>query len=316
MKTEIEISTKSKLELLDILSKIENSTFEDSDIKDLFILTRPFADKNSLVFDIASFIAHKEGKDRGDFHSIIDGTYASLRYTIMNPDNAKIDFKKIEAQLFEALTQSRLKLYTDDELKKMFNKNSSALISLIKDTYKKVNGYYIINKENNINSILSIINKLNSSFESNRARIKNDLLINQWNLIINNLISKYNMKISHNILLKHKEDIIVCVICILNTEIVHLHDNNKAELTMVVTETTNQKCLISLGADLDFGRILMTGPTGFSFSILNIQVNSNKYINNTELFISYQKYMYTTLFKTKRDNHKNLKLLRTLINKY
>src|SRR4051812_15284339 len=96
------MSVKVKQGITKCLLKIEDETFDEDTIRTLLILSREHLKNDSLIKEIAHFIAHID-RTQGTFHKKINSRYA--KFKLVNDQVSKVDVKDL-----------RKKIKTEDEL--------------------------------------------------------------------------------------------------------------------------------------------------------------------------------------------------------
>ena len=86
------MSIKVKQGITKCLTNIEGGTFDEDTIRTLLILSREHLNNNSLIKEIAHFIAHID-RTQGIFHRKINSRYAKFKLTKEQVE--KVDIKEL-----------------------------------------------------------------------------------------------------------------------------------------------------------------------------------------------------------------------------
>ena len=97
----MEYSIKTKLSIQKNLESILKNEFTETNIKELLLDIREFISNNTILRDMADFMAHPT-RDKGLCHSDIDLIHTKLKFTIpKNPE--KLDIVNIPDKLYNTL---------------------------------------------------------------------------------------------------------------------------------------------------------------------------------------------------------------------
>lgn len=158
------MSVKVKQGITKCLTNIEGGTFDEDTIRTLLILSREHLNNDSLIKEIAHFIAHID-RTQGIFHRKINSRYAKFKLTQEQVEKVDIkelsktiktedelsDFmlggvsvEKIEAKLFNVLYSDGLDDLPESHLKKYTGFNKKEVKGLFEKFYTKKDGYYYL----------------------------------------------------------------------------------------------------------------------------------------------------------------------------
>lgn len=162
------MSVKVKQGLQKCFTQIKQNVFDEDTIRTLLILSREYLPENSLIREIAHFVAHPD-RSRGIFHKKVNNRYTKWKLTQNQVDkyghdiafmqkikteNELSDFllggvniEKTEARLFEILYFDGLNDVSEQHLKKYTGLNRSEAANKLKKYFKKNNGFYVLNRE-------------------------------------------------------------------------------------------------------------------------------------------------------------------------
>jgi len=222
-----------------LIGRLEKSDFEESHILDLFIKLRPFFKNQTLIFEIASFFAHPEKRDRGISHQSIDVNYAKLKLIV---EGNKINLFKIDKFFFENIFIGGI----NDLEKVKFNKNAS--IKLLRNSYELNEGFYTLTAIENLDFISKIINLVFGVIHS-RVILVDKEIITSLKIALNkvNIDLKLNYDIKY-IINKNKDDILICIMCLLNQSEFKLYDKSIGRIVMKLhNEETVTKYNVKVG---------------------------------------------------------------------
>src|SRR5690554_756972 len=116
-----------------LLFKLESSKFNADDIKLLFIELRPFC-KNSIIFEIASFFAHPEPRDRGTSFQFIERNHVRL---IFHLKKAKVLTDSIAKDTFEKIILNGIFDFKEKSFKEILGINRHKAVKLLQRAYVK-----------------------------------------------------------------------------------------------------------------------------------------------------------------------------------
>lgn len=162
------MSIKVKQGLQKCFIQIKDGTFDEDTIRMLLILSREYLPKDSLIRELAHFIAHTK-RDQGLCHKKVNNRYAKWRL-VQDQVNANSDLselmkkiktedelsdfmlagtgvEKIEARLFEILYFDGLEDIKESHLKKYTGLKRKEALKKLKKYYIKDSGFYIVNIE-------------------------------------------------------------------------------------------------------------------------------------------------------------------------
>ncbi len=161
------MSIKVKQGLRDCFSKIQHRTFDEITIRALLILCREYLPKDSLVRELAHFVAHPD-RDQGMFHKKINNRYAKWRLArdqVRKIDDDKtlldslkteddisdlllggVNVESVDANLFEIIYFDGLEDMPADHLKKHTGYTKQNALQKLRKYYKKEGKYYVLNR--------------------------------------------------------------------------------------------------------------------------------------------------------------------------
>ena len=269
---------RSKQVFKKAFDSLTNNSFTEDIIKDLLVSLRPFPKDSRLIFEIASFIAHPEERNKGICHSLIDNNYAKLIYVHANDGSNKIDITKIPDNIFQSFIIKSIDDYSEIELQQKLSISKKEAKRKIQDAYTKINGVYTLNNPLLIPQIQTIIHTTTSVLKF-RVAFNNDALIKELQSALNtvNSILDFNYNVPQ-IIKRNKSDIIVCILCLLHSSQFRLFDGSMGT------------CYLSLRPDIEAWRkgnrkwvLTLTGEVNirnskFSSSIMELNEDCSKYV--------------------------------------
>lgn len=173
------MSVKVKQGITKCLNNIDRDFFDEDEIRSLLILSREHLNNNSLIKEIAHFIAHIE-RTQGFFHRKINSRYTKfklikdhvLTYDIKeiamsakNNDEVSdfmlggVSVEKIESRLFNVLYSDGLDDLPEDHLKKYTGLTKKEIKELFEKYYVKINGFHCLR----INSVANMVSLYRNS---------------------------------------------------------------------------------------------------------------------------------------------------------
>lgn len=162
------MSIKVKQGLRICFEQIEGKKFDENTIRTLLILSREYLNNDSLIKELAHFIAHPS-RDKGIFHEKVNSRYTKYKLvqhqvikslgdkSILEKIKTEGDLSdfmlgavgndKIESKLFEILYFDGLNDISEQHLKKYTRFNKQDALKELKKYYIKKNGFYTINRD-------------------------------------------------------------------------------------------------------------------------------------------------------------------------
>lgn len=160
------MSVKVKQAITKCLVEIQDCSFDEHTIRTLLIVLREYLSKNSLIKELAHFIAHPE-RNQGIFHKKVNSRYTKLKLSKeqiqklianreiaqeISTENEYSDFvlsavgvNKIESKLFKILYIDGLDDLPEEHLKKHINFNKAEVKKLLETSYTQREGYHYLN---------------------------------------------------------------------------------------------------------------------------------------------------------------------------
>ena len=132
---------KAKSDFRIIIKRLNNKSFDEKDISDLVRSWRSYFKSQDMIWEFASFMAHREERDQGLFLYELDVRYAKLIYGILSPKK-KFNPYKIEERLFKALFIGGLENTDNEHLKKNTGLSRTQAKNIINRFYKKKGKFY------------------------------------------------------------------------------------------------------------------------------------------------------------------------------
>lgn len=158
------MSIKVKQAILESLEKIRNDDFDEGTIRTLLISSREYLSTDSLLRELAHFIAHPE-RSQGAFYRKINSRYTKFKliqgqfekfglehmrkYCRTNDELSDfllgaVNVNKIEAKLFSILYKDGLDDVPESHLLKYANHTKKGAATIINESYFKQGGYYYL----------------------------------------------------------------------------------------------------------------------------------------------------------------------------
>lgn len=273
-----------------LIKKLENKSFNEEDIKHLYINLRPFFKNDITIREIADFFAHREDRDKGISHQAIDVNYFKVN-SISN--KTKVNIVKIDNIIFDIILRS-IKDYNKPGFE-----NSKA-IKLFKKSYDKKYSYFTLNDYSKTNQLVNILNEVFSKIEVreilNEKKIIDSL---KSSLRIVNKILKLEININ-DLINNCKDDIIICLLSLLNFSSFKLYDGKKGNLILTLVDNLKGGYRFRL---MSF--VPLQNDSTVVFPFLSTAINPIKYLEkNMPAFIEdFSDY------KLIRNSNKELKLI-------
>lgn len=227
--------SRSIIKIEKIIKNIDDGQFNSSDIEVLFVTARELPNASKKIFDIGSFVAHSNARDKGYIKNILLRNHLRLNFGF-GCDKLKIkpslnQYPKYLPQLVELqlMTFDKNTLMNKVGLdKNQFNTSIKALTN--KNSYEIKNGTCYLTEKIDDNEI-KIINEVLSVLNCADGIDFNTLIIE-----LKELLTKNGSDCDLNILDKNKKAIFCCLICLINGATYDLIDNIKTKLLIHTDE--------------------------------------------------------------------------------
>ncbi len=238
------LSDRSKSELLLILKKIENNSFNEDHIKDLLINWRPHFPKDSMIWELACFMAHTEARDRGVFHKELDSRYAKIVYgnTIGGQFNKQLYYYKIDSKLFNTLLIGGIETTDELFLIEKTGMNKIQAINEIKRLYRKDGSNFLLNPFQNYTRFLLILDVILGMINMTAA-IDNEEIIKQFKEGLKKTCEIIGID-QISLTDENEIDILICIACLLHSHQFILFDNSEGEC--YIKPSLNQERLVEI----------------------------------------------------------------------
>lgn len=204
------VSIKVKQGITGCLVKIEDGTFDEDTIRTLLILSREHVPMDSLIREIAHFVAHTE-RTQGMFHSKTNSRYAKyklvieqttklldtkeLREKIKTEDElsdyalSSVSVEKIETKLFKVLYYDGLEDLPETHLQQYTGYTRNEVRTLLDQYYIKKDGYFIL-KTNQTETLIHALRALPSSKYDPQKEIELNERLNQGEILVRRIKSQ------------------------------------------------------------------------------------------------------------------------------
>jgi hypothetical protein len=269
------LNERAKQDLIIIINKLEEQSFDERDISDLLRYLRPQVNKNSLLWEFASFIAHTEERTKGFIHEKLDLTYAKLiHFSKLKFETSQIlNIYEISNRLYKTLVDVGLKKYSNVEFKKEAGISKEEALSILRSSYTKQSGVYKLSNIGNAPKVLVIFLTIINTINLHTA-VENNKLINELEKSLLLIIKRLNIDVSvKEIISNNREEILVCFMCLIHSHEFELYDKKigSCVLNLVFIESENIWRLV-LGAKI------YLGTNYFSWPLMLLDKNVSKFI--------------------------------------
>ncbi|MCX6238905.1 MAG: hypothetical protein NTY07_15305 [Bacteroidia bacterium] len=309
------LSERTKNDLIIILSKFEKDTYNEDDIEKLLLILRAFFKGQGIVWELASFIAHPEARSTGIFQEEIDTNYAILKYQLVNSEkfeynpsiedeNLKINLLKIKSHIFKALILGGIKNYPEKNLLSSLNLKRKDCLKILNETYIGVNGYHQLKEFKNIPIITQIFN-LVFSFIQSKMILSEDKIISQFEYCFKQINISLNLKFNYHKFLKdNASQLLLCIICILHSRQFMLFDGNigKCEIGLVKDDTQTSWAL-NLNANVE---VELQKHISICWLIMSLRKNITQFIPGLENVSESEKRLALKYFNVIRNKEGKL----------
>lgn len=280
----MKMNPQKKLFFKELLEKLDKSTFEPSDIKLLFLELRD-PNKGGVIFEIANFIAHPEGRNKGVSFQFIERQYVKFN-VFHNKDNILYD--SITDDTFDKIILPGIIEFKEKDFRKSIGVSKSQAISLLKKSYSKDKGFgaYFLSKLEKLEDILllkKIIFYTVNSFVANPA-INSIQLFKSLKSAISELNSKLNLGYNgHKLVNKNINDIYICIVHLLHYAEFEMWDNKIAKLRMSIKnkEQKQNNPFLHLFMEIPYNE----KEVWFSWDFIYSECNLSKHIEKEQLHL-------------------------------
>lgn len=230
------LPTSHKRAITDLIRKIEDSTFEASDIKLLLIDIRELVDQRSFTKELAHFIAHPK-RDKGLCYEYLNLNSLVLRRSAPGgPLLAPVELLEIKKEMFDLIFMAGLKRWKKVEFpagKNTKKSDESSVRAYIMNAYEydKKKNAYTLKHPKDLRGVFSVINKclgfVSAGFVSSKE------IINTLNNDIKSIYKKYipGNQYKDSILNKANE-IILCIFILFQDSQFKMLDNSEGRFTL------------------------------------------------------------------------------------
>lgn len=298
---------RAKQKLVKILNRIENSIFDEDDISEMLRYIRPFSKQHPIIWEFACFIAHTEERSIGVFKAKMDFVYSNLLFANFSAISIskQLNIFEIEENIFKSVILNNLKTIDEKYIIEGSGFIRKQAIKFITESYVKNKKNYVLKANINIlNNVQKIIQSIFGLIDTTEI-IDNDETIKQLTqtlLIVAPLLeSKFSIK---HIIEKNKDDIILCLMCLLHSHEFQLFDNSIANCELILlSDNTDKKLFLSLQAKVHLEKIAIT------WSTMSLKNSIYEYLQIDERYtLDSQKSYKLTAFNAVRDHVGQLRI--------
>lgn len=138
---------KELIKLNKIIGRIQSGQFDANDVDNLFMKLRPYAQRDSVFFEIANYVAHSDARDRGLAQLSMTAFVDSFRYfTEYAGANRQLNIGQPFPGYVYRLFLSQISLVDEGELKAKHRMSRSTLA-------KKIVGGFVLDKKSGTCSV-------------------------------------------------------------------------------------------------------------------------------------------------------------------
>ena len=259
-------SVKLKNSIIDVLEKVRSDSFQESDIKTLLIDIREYIRDQTLLRELADFIAHPK-RDRGICYKLLNARYAKLtlieeqikridkegglvkqniktEWDYSNAVLSSISVDKIKSDLFKILFIDGIEDIEDKVLKKYYKVGRTEILNFLNTSYFQADGYHILKNLKDRNLIDDILKFIRGCVSGNTA-FKQEEFNNELETSIKRVVEKFKLDNKYLEFVKEQRSkILVCILCLLHDSRITFYDKKECRIFL----TTNDGCL-SLATD-------------------------------------------------------------------
>ena len=301
---DMDCSIKTKFSIQKNLESILKKEFTESNIKELLMDIREFISKNTILRDMADFMAHPT-RDKGLCHSDIDLIHAKLKFTL--PVNAeKLDIANIPEKLYNTLLKYGVEKIVDADFINAVGINKRKFQEVLKKNYKLRNKKVILVNQFMFNYMIKGINYLIGNVEI-KSVFSQEEFINELKNAIEilqvefKIIGDYSKAIEEN-----SNDIMICLISLLHDAKITLFNNEVGKLYIslipnkdLIEKKTFNEILVGLFARFEIEK---GSRIDIAYGIVETKAKAADYIEDFEF--DEEKGFELTEIVTSRKNSK------------
>ena len=224
-----------------IISRIESGNFTDSDISILLVTMRELPKSQKSIFEVGSFVAHSDLRDKGTIKDIMLRNHAISNLRFGKDKDLLFSGAKKFPFYFPEFIKLQSKALTADFIAKKTNLSPGKTNSIIdklnsKSTFKQVDGYAELQRPLSDDEN-KVINECLSYLLANDA-IKHDDLIND----MCNLMLEEDSTINIQPLIDKKREIFCAILCLMNNVSYLLDAKHNVSASVEVHLGENSDC--------------------------------------------------------------------------
>lgn len=259
-------SIKLKNSIIGAFEKVMSDTFQESDIKVLLVDILEFIRDQTLLRELADFIAHPK-RDKGICYKLLNARYAKLSLVeeqIKRIDKeggfeklniktewdysaavlSSISVNRIKSDLFKILFIDGIEDIEDKVLKKYYKVGKTEILRLLNNSYFQVDGRHILKNLKSRHLIEDIL-KFIRGYVSGNTAFKQTEFNKELETSIKRVIEKFKIDSKYlESFQTHRSKILLCIMCLLHDAKLTFYDKNEGRIFL----TTNNGSL-SLATD-------------------------------------------------------------------
>lgn len=302
------ISIKTKTSINSHLEKIKNDTFQEVDIKLLLIDIRGHIREETLLRELADFIAHPS-RTKGIFNKKLNSIY--LKFKLIDEQLKKLDFdkqnikterqysdfilsaisiEKVDKKLFEVLFFDGLDDIDEKLFIKYYSMKKKQIKKLISDNYQLIDKkYYQLKSKKDFAKIEDILKFIRGTIQA-KAVFNQQTFEKEIQKAIGRIINVFELDKSYlPAVKKSSNSILLCIMCLLHDSKFIFHDNHIG--TCFLSLYPSDKKTISDEVSRDSYIALISDDIGVNMPIFisNIKIGKHIFLDAPE--ISNRRYM-------------------------
>lgn len=222
----MKFSDRAQSELQYILKKLSEGTFDETNIKDLLLIWRSHFPNNSMVWELACFVAHTEERDRGVYHKELNVRYVQMVYgkVFGGPFNKTLQMQKMRFSLFKALFIDGVDLGDEEFIKKQSGLNKHKAKEEAKKNYKCKDGICTLKPSKDYTKLEGVLKGVLNCM-SFKVGVDNQNILTEFKDGLQKTIENLNLDYEVNSLISGKEEeILICIMCLLHSHDFLLYD--------------------------------------------------------------------------------------------
>lgn len=220
------IAPSSKYRVSIIIDKIIDKSFDENDVRNLLLEIRDYLPKDSIIRDIAHFVAHPKTRDRGVVHNDLS-LFAYKIKRAADIDKEPIKIKEMSKEFYEMIIYGIKQLDGDININGQLTKPNEA-VNIFRGRFKYSRPYYTLKEpitRKELDSLIDIMKNVFCMIVIKPFLTKGDL-VDMLNKSISCLLNDFDK----NIIITNSTEIMICLMSVIQNVNFILYDKSRAYL--------------------------------------------------------------------------------------